>query len=146
MRPTLRTASSTQDTQVQCVPYFLFHIPSAGNSSKCQCFLYSRPLPWFNLITLIGQLNNLDYTVCIQQEYGFCGTEYYQVNSLLVFSLLYITSAPRCYRLFWRTSKRRFKMIFPFSYFCIPWFFHTNAMHYSRLMSQGRSAYPIQPQ
>jgi len=25
-----------------------------------------------------GQLNNLDYTVCIEQEYGFCGTEYYQ--------------------------------------------------------------------
>ena len=26
-----------------------------------------------------GHLNNLDYTVCIEQEYGFCGTEYYQV-------------------------------------------------------------------
>ena len=25
-----------------------------------------------------GQLNNLDYTVCIDQEYGFCGTEFYQ--------------------------------------------------------------------
>ena len=25
-----------------------------------------------------GQLNNLDYTVCIEQKYGFCGTEYYQ--------------------------------------------------------------------
>jgi len=25
-----------------------------------------------------GQLNNLDYTACIEQEYGFCGTEYYQ--------------------------------------------------------------------
>ena len=25
-----------------------------------------------------GQLNNLDYTVCIDQEYGFCGAEFYQ--------------------------------------------------------------------
>ena len=25
-----------------------------------------------------GQLNNLDYTVRIDQEYGFCGTEFYQ--------------------------------------------------------------------
>ena len=25
-----------------------------------------------------GQLNNLDYIACIEQEYGFCGTEYYQ--------------------------------------------------------------------
>ena len=27
-----------------------------------------------------GQLNNLDYTACIEQEYGFCGTEFYQVR------------------------------------------------------------------
>ena len=26
----------------------------------------------------IGQLNNLDYTACIEQKYGFCSTEYYQ--------------------------------------------------------------------
>ena len=26
-----------------------------------------------------GQLNNMDYSVCIEQEYGFCGTEYSQV-------------------------------------------------------------------
>ena len=25
-----------------------------------------------------GQLNNLDYATCIEQEYGFCGTEFYQ--------------------------------------------------------------------
>merc|ERR1711973_326253 len=34
-----------------------------------------------------GQLNNLDYTVCIQQEYGFCGTEYYQASEPGSFTL-----------------------------------------------------------
>ena len=31
-----------------------------------------------NALGYTGQLNNLDYTVCIDQEYGFCGTEFYQ--------------------------------------------------------------------
>ena len=31
-----------------------------------------------NTLGYTGQLNNLDYTVCIDQEYGFCGTEFYQ--------------------------------------------------------------------
>jgi len=34
-----------------------------------------------------GQLNNLDYTVCIEQEYGFCGTEYYQAQEPGSFSM-----------------------------------------------------------
>jgi hypothetical protein len=34
-----------------------------------------------------GHLNNLDYTVCIEQEYGFCGTEYYQAMEIGSFSL-----------------------------------------------------------
>ena len=34
-----------------------------------------------------GQLNNLDYTACIEQEYGFCGTEYYQEREPGSFSL-----------------------------------------------------------
>jgi len=34
-----------------------------------------------------GQLNNLDYTVCIEQEYGFCGTEYYQALETGSFTL-----------------------------------------------------------
>jgi hypothetical protein len=28
-----------------------------------------------------GHLNNMDYTACIEEEYGFCGMEYYQVIS-----------------------------------------------------------------
>jgi hypothetical protein len=28
---------------------------------------------------LLGHLNNMDYTACIEEEYGFCGMEYYQV-------------------------------------------------------------------
>ena len=34
-----------------------------------------------------GQLNNLDYTTCIEQEYGFCGTEFYQELETGSFSL-----------------------------------------------------------
>ena len=34
-----------------------------------------------------GQLNNLDYTACIEQEYGFCGTEFYQEMEVGSFSL-----------------------------------------------------------
>jgi len=34
-----------------------------------------------------GQLNNLDYAACIEQEYGFCGTEYYQALEPGSFSL-----------------------------------------------------------
>jgi len=34
-----------------------------------------------------GQLNNLDYTACIEQEYGFCGTEFYQELETGSFSL-----------------------------------------------------------
>jgi len=34
-----------------------------------------------------GQLNNLDYTICIDQEYGFCGTEFYQEIETGSFSL-----------------------------------------------------------
>jgi hypothetical protein len=30
---------------------------------------------------LSGHLNNMDYTACIEEEYGFCGMEYYQVIS-----------------------------------------------------------------
>jgi len=39
-----------------------------------------------------GQLNNLDYTVCIEQEYGFCGTEYYQAQEPGSFSLTNTTN------------------------------------------------------
>jgi len=34
-----------------------------------------------------GHLNNMDYTICIEQEYGFCGTEYYQAMEIGSFSL-----------------------------------------------------------
>jgi hypothetical protein len=30
---------------------------------------------------LSGHLNNMEYTACIEEEYGFCGMEYYQVIS-----------------------------------------------------------------
>lgn len=35
-----------------------------------------------------GHLNNLDYTICIEQEYGFCGMEYSEApNEIGAFSL-----------------------------------------------------------
>lgn len=39
-----------------------------------------------------GQLNNMDYTVCIQQEYGFCATEYYQAPEPGSFTLTNTTN------------------------------------------------------
>merc|ERR1711935_172519 len=39
-----------------------------------------------------GHLNNMDYTVCIEQEYGFCGTEYYQAMEPGSFTLTNATN------------------------------------------------------
>ena len=35
-----------------------------------------------------GHFNNLDYSVCIKEEYGFCGIEYYPAKDELGFFLI----------------------------------------------------------
>ena len=62
------------------------HVCDPDNLESCEFVAGGPPPLLFPLIPLFatdhsgytGQLNNLDYTVCIDQEYGFCGTEFYQ--------------------------------------------------------------------
>ena len=54
--------------------------------------LWKLKFPWVHFLKSFfsgytGQLNNLDYTICIDQEYGFCGTEFYQEIETGSFSL-----------------------------------------------------------
>jgi len=52
------------------------HVCSSSNVEACDMYA-----------GFTGHLNNLDYTVCIEQEYGFCGTEYYQAMEIGSFSM-----------------------------------------------------------
>ena len=63
------------------------------NYNQVGCYAHNRVCDIDNMADCemfagyTGQLNNLDYSVCLQQEYGFCGTEYYQAAELGSFSL-----------------------------------------------------------
>jgi hypothetical protein len=51
-----------------------------GIDTEDRCLDVSLFMPE-RMDVLSGHLNNMDYTACIEEEYGFCGMEYYQVIS-----------------------------------------------------------------